>query len=290
MQEALDAVARLLSDGRCDAEALDWGAVRYQHTAAVRSALQATVSARTGAPLSVSTINKMLCALRGVLRETWRLGQMSAEDFHRACDLPNVRGETLPRGRALTVAELRSLFDDCAADATPAGIRDTALLAVLCGAGLRRSELVALNIDDYDAARVSVAVRSGKGRKQRMVYVAPGGAAAMAAWLRIRGDEGGALFLPIDKGGRLAHRRLSSHAVMFVLRRRAMRAGVAQFSPHDARRTFVSHLLDAGADIATVQALAGHSSVVTTARYDRRGERAKQAAVALLNIPMPQSG
>jgi site-specific recombinase XerD len=285
MRGALDGIARLLSDGCCDAETLDWAALRYQHTAAVRSALQSTVSPRTGAPLSVATVNKLLAALRGVLREAWRLGLLSAEDFHRAIDLPNVRGQALPRGRALTTGEVRALLDACVADTTTAGARDAAVIAVLYGAGLRRSELVALNVDDYDAAGASLAVRAGKGRKQRVVYIAAGGAAAVETWLRLRGDASGALFWATDRGGRPVHRRLSSHAVMFVLRRRALRAGVVQFSAHDMRRTFISHLLDAGADIATAQALAGHASVTTTATYDRRGERTKQAAAALLNVP-----
>jgi site-specific recombinase XerD len=78
---------------------------------------------------------------------------------------------------------------------------------------------------------------------------------------------------------------MTDQAVYSILVRRARQANVRRFSPHDLRRTFVSNLLDAGADVVTVQKLAGHANVETTARYDRRGEEAKRKAVGLVDTP-----
>ena len=234
-------------------------------------------------------MNKMLSALRGVLREAWRLGLMSAEDYHRAADLQAVRGETLPRGRALGAGELAALLRACSVDASPAGARDAALLALLYGGGLRRSEAVALDVADYDAETGALTIRSAKGRKDRTAYATNGAADALDDWLVIRGPEPGALFIPVNRGGRVLHRRMSGQAVMAIVAKRAREAGVAHASPHDLRRTFVSDLLDAGADITTVSKLAGHADVSTTSRYDRRGEVTKRKAAELLHVPyVPQ--
>lgn len=205
-----------------------------------------------------------------------------------ATDLPTLRGETLPRGRALGSGEVRALFAACSADGTTAGRRDAAMLALLYGAGLRRSELVALNREDYDTPTGALAVRRGKGRKERMVYATNGSAEALAAWLAVRGDQPGPLFWPIHRSGKPEARRMTAHAVLFVLRKRGDEAGVGAFSPHNLRRTFISDLLEAGADISTVQGLAGHANVQTTVRYDRRGEQAKRKAAALLHVPFQQ--
>jgi site-specific recombinase XerD len=280
MRQSLGVIAGLLSGGQADVRRLRWEALRYQHTQAIRTALAEKYAA--------GTTNKMLAALRGVLKEAWRLGLMSADSYHRAVDLKAIKSETLPRGRALSSGELRALFEACA-DGTKAGVRDAALLAILYAGGLRRSEAVSLDLSDYLPETGALTVRGGKGRKDRVVYASNGSADALADWISLRGSEAGALFCPVNKGDRIAFRRMTDQAVLGIVRKRGEEAGVARFSPHDLRRSFVSDLLDAGADLSTTKRLAGHSSETTTGRYDRRGEEAKTKVAQLLHVPYVRS-
>ncbi len=167
------------------------------------------------------------------------------------------------------------MADACKADETPSGVRDLAIFAVLYICGLRRSELVQLELADFIPAEKKINVLHGKGRKQRSTYLEEGALSAVKAWMAIRGNEPGPLFVPINKGGGMARRCLTSQSIYLMLQRRAKEAGVERFSPHDLRRTFVSQLLDRKVDIATVSKMAGHSSVSITEKYDRRGEQAK---------------
>jgi site-specific recombinase XerD len=277
MAAALQTIAALAGGAEATAETFPWERLGYQHTQSIRTALADRYA--------IATANRHLAALRGVLREAWRLGLMTAEEHQRAADLEAVRGETLPAGRELSDGELRALFAVCAEDQGAAGARDAALLAVLYGGGLRRSEAVALDLADFTLETGALTVRAGKGKKARLVYAKNGSNAALMGWLEARGSEPGALLCPVDKAGRVVVRRMTDQAVLYILQRRADEARVSAFTPHDLRRTFISHLLGAGADIATVQRLAGHANVGTTARYDRRGEEAKQRAAELLHVP-----
>jgi len=272
---ALNTMASLLTSDRLDAEALPWHQLQYPHTQALRAALAERYSP--------ATANRHLAALRGVLREVWRLGLMSAEDLQRAIDLPAVRGERIPRGRALSRGELRALFESCR-KGSPADVRDAALMGVLYGAGLRRAEVVALSVSDYDPETGALVVK-GKGNKERTAFIDNGAADAMAAWLLIRGNEEGPLFCPITQTGHVVIRPMTDQAVYAILRSRAVKAKVRRFSPHDLRRSCVSDLLDAGVDISVVQQFVGHANVTTTARYDRRGEQAKKRAAKSLHVP-----
>ena len=274
MRHALDVVAGLLVPGST-AVALPWSEVGYQHVAAVRARL-----AETYAP---TTANKVLAALKGVVRQAFALGLTGAEQHARILAVKPVKGSRVMKGRAISQAELTDLFGTCDVT-TPAGARDAALLGVAYGAGLRRSEVVGLDLADCDRRTGTIVIR-GKGNKERTAFVTNGSRNALDTWLALRGDDPGPLFFPVNKAGRIERRRMTDQAVYMILRRLAQKSRVAAFSPHDLRRTFIGDLLDAGADIATVQALAAHASVTTTARYDRRGERTTRRAAELLHIP-----
>lgn len=273
MREALDTIARILTgDEATTAVDIPWHQVRYQHTAAVRAALAERYAH--------STANKMLSALRGVLKNAWLLGLMTADDYRHAVAVENVEGSTEPAGRAIAIGEITALINVC--DQSLAGVRDAAVLGLLYGCGLRRAELVRLDLADYDQTVGTLRVK-GKRNKERTIPVVNGAARALADWLTVRGHGPGPLFTGTGRNNNGG--RLTTQAIYDMLQRRAEAAGIASLSPHDFRRTFVGELLDRGADIVTVQKLAGHADVTTTARYDRRGDKAKRKAAELLHVP-----
>lgn len=277
MRQSLNAIASLLTNGACDALTLDWSKLRYHHTAAVRAALM-----QGFAP---ATANKMLSALRRVLLEAYKLELMDAQHYAKAVDLPTVGGESEPKGRALTQEEIAALLRTCQSESVM-DIRDAAILIVLRGTGVRRRELVNLDLSDFDASTGALLVRKGKRGKSRHVYLPQSALAYVRRWLEVRGDQPGALLCRIRRGGHLQLGRMHPDAIWRILQKRAEWAGLESFSPHDFRRTFCSDLLDAGVDIVTVQKLAGHTSPATTAKYDRRGEETKRQAVQ--NLPIPR--
>lgn len=275
MKAALKTVASLVT-GVADEIAMPWQNLDYAHMEAVRSKL-----ASTFAP---ATANRILAAVRGTLKTAFRLGMMSAEQLGRATSIEPVRGARVTKGRSLSPGEVRMLFHDCD-PARPGGARDAAMLALAYGCGLRRSEVVGVGVKDVDLDSGAVRVL-GKGNKERIVFLPSGARLAVEGWLGHRGRDDGPLLMPVSKGGSIVPRRMTDQAVAERLRLLRRRVGVQPFSAHDLRRTWVGELLDAGADIAVVQALAGHASPTTTARYDRRGARAQQRATEILHVPV----
>lgn len=283
MREALNIIARLITNGEENAIQFgaEWGELRYQHTAMIRTWLSERYKP--------GTVNKMLSALRGVLKEAWRLGYMTADEYGRARDIPNIRNDALPVGRDLTEGEIRALMQICEDDPTPAGVRDAALFGVLWVA-LRRAEVAGLQVGDYEPETGKLTVVHGKGDKPRELFLDTGAMSAMAHWLAIRGNAPGALFVRINKSGKLHAAGMTPQSIYHIVMRRGKQAGIENFTVHDFRRTAVGDYLGAGVDIVTVQKILGHANVTTTARYDRRGNEEKRAAAQTRRLPYKGRG
>lgn len=146
------------------------------------------------------------------------------------------------------------------------GLRDRAILELMYSAGLRVRELVGLDDADLDLRGGTVRVR-GKGRRERMGIVGTHARRALETWLAARPrSASGSRTTPLftNRFGT----RLSVRGVGRLLEKHLLVAGLAgRASPHTLRHSFATHLLDAGADIRSVQELLGHKSLVTTQIY-----------------------
>jgi len=261
-----------------DIDAVNWATLNAANVRAILSAL----STQNLAPASIATA---LNALKGVARACWERGTLDTETYQRIRSIRPPAGSRLPAGRDIDAGERLALMQTTARDRTPAGVRDAAILAMLIATGMRRAELCALRTSDVDLQSGKLRV-IGKGDKERTVYLRNGALRYLRDWLAVRGDGPGPIFCRINKAGRIfPERALSTTAMHKIIKKRAAEAGLSDITPHDFRRTYAGELLDAGQDIATVAALLGHASVQTTARYDRRGERAKEAAAACISVP-----
>jgi integrase/recombinase XerD len=174
-----------------------------------------------------------------------------------------------PFPKALTVDQAIALVE--APDpATLKGRRDSALLEFLYATGARVSEAVGVDLGHLDLDDRVVLV-TGKGAKQRMVPIGGKAVAALSRWLpdRLslirRGQRGDPLFL------NLRGRRLSRQGVFDVVRANARRAGIegVEVSPHVLRHSAATHMVEAGADLRTVQEILGHATISTTQIYTK---------------------
>jgi integrase/recombinase XerD len=171
--------------------------------------------------------------------------------------------QKIPYGRrpkklptVLAPDEVNRLFE--AADSE----RARTLLRTAYALGLRVSELVALRVEDLDAARGLVVVRQGKGAKDRLVPLSPRLLEELRAYWRRRRPRPW-----LFPGGRRG-RPLTPAGVQRVVKRAARRAGLSKpVTPHTLRHSYATHLLEAGCDVLTIQRLLGHRDLKTTARY-----------------------
>jgi integrase/recombinase XerD len=226
---------------------------------------------RTGRPpaskaYKSSTVGRMLVSVRSFYRFLAQEGELEA-DPTVTVGVPR-QGRSLPK--AIPVGDVERLLESPPADLL--GRRDRAILETLYGAGLRISELVALDVDDVDLTRGLVMVVKGKGSKSRQVPLGRAARSALKSYVGSTRPELARRSLAASSRGALflnaRGRRLSRQGCWKVLKGRAEAVGLdGDVSPHTLRHSFATHMLDGGADIRVVQELLGHASLTTTQVY-----------------------
>ena len=164
-----------------------------------------------------------------------------------------------------TAEQTNTLVEGVIADqfARPHPQRDVLMVEMLYGCGLRISELVGLNLDDFDASEQWIRVR-GKGRKERQVPYASKAAAALEKYLPARTAKPEERALLVNHRGNRLSVRGAREIVKFYAR---MISGDASLHPHSLRHAYATHLLADGADLRAIQELLGHASLSTTQKY-----------------------
>jgi len=227
----------------------------------------------TGRDLAPATIARRLAALRSVVKLARTLGRVAW-----AIDIPSPRAEAYRDTRGPGLAGWKSLLAAARERATtPKGKRDLALVRLMHDLGLRRGEVVALDLADLDLEAGTVAiVGKGKSEKTNVTLNAPT-AAALADWVAARGEWPGPLFVRLDRAAGPGHpTRLDAGNVARASKALGLRAGLARgTNPHGLRHQGITRALDlANGDVRKVKRFSRHAKLETLLRYDdnRRDE------------------
>lgn len=293
-------LARLL--GYADYHACPWHALDYGDVMEARRALLALVEADVYTP---DSCNQLLAAVKNIMAEVWRLGiangarYLDADALKLIQDAPPIPGRQKRRERRiLTEAEAASLLSHCAADLSPRGMRDAALIAVALACGLRASEYAALTVADYDRAEEN----TRKGARLRIPQIkvdisdqdvwlpfGPPASDYLDRWLARRGYAPGVIFTRMERGGLGVIQEVLPDAITEIVKTRAASCGLGRVTAHDLRATLITRILAYTGDLSAAAKIARHSSTATTARYyDKRSMADMRETMA--RVPWPVLG
>ncbi|PRA27596.1 site-specific integrase [Pseudomonas poae] len=257
-------------------EDIDWHLLQPEQVIALVAALREDGYAPNTSSLYVN-------AVRGVMNEAWRMNLISQEHLLRMRTVKAAPGTRLSQGRNLRRTLIREMMEVCAADPRPQGLRDAAVIGILYGSGMRKSESVNLDLAQVDFAERSLRV-IGKGNKELLKYAPDWAFAKLQAWLDFRreqlkeGEQDDTfLFNRIRRGSHITRERITKHAIYYIARQRGEQVGV-KIMPHDFRRSFITRVIEEH-DLSIAQKLAHHTNIQTTASYDVRDDNERRRAV-----------
>lgn len=234
-------------------------------TKATVLAWRVALEARGLGPIS---INVRLTAVRKLAVEAADNGLLAQELASGIARVKGVASKGVRLGNWLSLKQAQALLS--APDITTMkGLRDRAIIAVLLGCGLRRSEVAALtiaHIQQRDGRWCIIDLR-GKHGRVRTVPMPVWVKVAVDAWTVSAAVADGFVFRPVNRADRALGHELSEKVVWQLLRPYASAAGVPGIAPHDCRRTAAKLCRAAGGELEQIQLLLGHASVQTTEHY-----------------------
>src|SRR5579864_5924124 len=234
-------------------------------TKATVSAWRVALEARG---LGAVSINVRITAVRKLAVEAADNGLLAPELANGITRVKGVKSKGVRLGNWLTVRQAQTLLNTPDVSTTK-GLRDRAILAVLLGCGLRRSEVAALtfgHIQQRDG-RWCIVDLLGKHGRVRTIPMPTWVKVATDAWTSAAGVADGHIFRPVNRTDRVGGERLGEKVVWQMLQQYAEAVGLPGIAPHDLRRTCAKLCRAAGGELEQIQLLLGHASVQTTERY-----------------------
>src|SRR5229473_1406083 len=228
--------------------------------------------------LSAATINLHLTAIRRLADEATESGWLSPELVTGIRRVKGVKRLGRKIGNWLTGHQAQDLLNAVSPD-TLRGRRDGAMLGLLLGCGLRRSEVVGLRLDQLQLRESHWVIVDlvGKGGRLRTVPVPVWCKGLVDVWLRDSGVSEGKVFRRVLKNGARQDAGVTANVVWYAVKRCSKRAGIENLAPHDLRRSCARLCHGCGGELEQIQFLLGHASVQTTERYIGCKQNLKEA-------------
>lgn len=278
MTQALATLARLATgDDDADPFEFDWISLDGDKALHLKRALTEQY-----AP---ATTNKMLAAMRGVMRAARDQGVIDEAHYQQIARVRSVKvvpADDLP---TLTQSQIRKLFAATAEDSKAAGRRDAAVLAAFLATGLRRAEAAELNLEHLDLEAGTIRLVGETPDRVRTSPLDAGAIEAMADWVHVRSTDPGPLILPTVRGGALQMRRLTDQSIYLLIRQIGEKAGMPDLNSRILRRTMIVRAIAAGADREALTSRVGHMSWLNAMAFDDLAKLAKRRKVTAQPLP-----
>ncbi|MCD9494094.1 tyrosine-type recombinase/integrase [Photobacterium carnosum] len=261
-------------------ERMDWYSVLYAPV--LQTSMQSFLSSRLTMKSSdrkqdyaPATADNLLRMLRGVAHHAWLSESISIETLQRIKAIKLPRGSRQSSGRYLSYTDVDQISALTLAQSNKIkALRDNAIFWLMYESGLRRAEVIGLDVNDIDLYLCKIRVL-GKGNKERYVPFSKSSDlyAAIEQWIMVRSQHPqqiSSFFCGVNRYQQLTSQRLTTQTLNDLCKHIYQLGFSRRISPHDFRHSVATNLLRSGYDLLLVSKFMGHSSITTTQRYDRR--------------------